>query len=359
MAERVGDDLEVVEIDEEDGDVTHAPAEEAGQALEEELAVGQAGEGIVVGLPRELLFGVLVLGDVDAVADPRLRRAVGTGKLGVTPQPPAASVAVAQLELLTGGREGTPGEVAGQDEVGEAAPRRVGPDALGQHDVGALYETVEVDERHADRGLLKGRPEALLGGGGERAGVLVQPPVHDVDQRDHPDEARMDGGPPPRMGEGGRMVVDRAGIDQAHEPVVQQDEGARQQVREPLLVERQEGDRHEEVEVALDGAVHEMHDHRRGGQQTDGHGGRTDPLRQAVARRDGAGQGDRCGVDRRVPERVAEEEPPGQEHDRVGPHDADHPRVTVPPDLRWQRMAARQSGDESRERSHGRVVGTR
>jgi len=119
VAERVVDDLEVVQVDEQDGDAPLG-AERAAEALEEELAVGQAGERVVVGLPGELGLGGLALGDVDAVADPRLRTPVAPGEQRVVPQPPCAGTGVAQLDLAT-----VRGERAAA-ERGRAGPRRRG-----------------------------------------------------------------------------------------------------------------------------------------------------------------------------------------------------------------------------------------
>ena len=70
VAEAVVDGLEVVEVEEHDGEAA-ALAPRAGRgvadALAEQRAVGQAGDGIVEGLVRELLLERLALGDVAAL----------------------------------------------------------------------------------------------------------------------------------------------------------------------------------------------------------------------------------------------------------------------------------------------------
>ena len=285
VAERVVDDLEVVEVDEQHGDAP-AGAQRAAEALHEQLAIGQAGERVVVGLPGELLLGGPALGDVDAVADPRLRTAVAAGEQRVVPQPPRARVGVAQLDLAAVGGERAAAEVARVDEVRERPARRVGAEALAERGVGALDDAVEAREGHADRRVVEGVAEALATVHRVGARLLVEPPVHDVDDAEGADEERVDARPAPRVGDGVGVVVDRGRLERAHEPVVAEDEGEGQQVGEPLLVEGEDADHHEEVEVALDGAVHEVHhDGRRGQQPHADRDGAAAPRERAGARR--------------------------------------------------------------------------
>jgi hypothetical protein len=355
VAERVVDDLEVVEVDEEHGDAPGAPAEIAGQALEEQLAVGQAGERVVVGLPGELLLGVAVLGDVDAVADPRPRRAIGAVEVRVAPQPPAAAVAIAQLELLPDRGEGAAREIAGEDEIRELAADRIAADALGQADVRALHDAVEPDERDADRRLLEGRAEALLGGGGEGAGVLVQAPVREVDGAERRDVGGVDRRPAPWVLDRGMVVVDRRGGEHAEDRVMGEDEGEREQVGEPLLVEGEHADDEEEVEVRLDRPVHEVHDHGRGAEQPDAGGRRPADPRQVRIRRDEGAEQQRRGVERRVPQRVVDHQAPREQHDGVGPEQPHHPGMPLPPQLGREGVATGKDRRQARYCSHGQV----
>src|SRR4029079_11212572 len=69
VAQAVVDDLEAVHVDEEDGEAVVGPpgreADRLAEAVEEEGAVGKAGQGIVEGVVDELLLEGLALGDVD------------------------------------------------------------------------------------------------------------------------------------------------------------------------------------------------------------------------------------------------------------------------------------------------------
>ncbi len=72
MAEGVVDQLEVVQVDEEDGQVgapLHGNQQLALELVVEQRAVAQAGEGVVVGQPVQLGFGRLAIGDVGERAD--------------------------------------------------------------------------------------------------------------------------------------------------------------------------------------------------------------------------------------------------------------------------------------------------
>ena len=68
MAEAVVDELEAVEVEKEDGEVVVLVATPAGHGLpepvEEQVAVGQAREGIVQGVVEDLLLRTLARGDV-------------------------------------------------------------------------------------------------------------------------------------------------------------------------------------------------------------------------------------------------------------------------------------------------------
>ena len=86
--------------------------------------------------------------------------------------------------------------------------------------------------------------------------------------------------------------------------VVEDDVERREQERDPVLVERQHDDHHEEVEVRLDVAAGDVDDERRCGQQAGGDDRRAQlaAVGEAV---DDRGGGHRRGVERRVPDREA------------------------------------------------------
>ena len=79
VPERVVDRLEVVEVEEEDGVVAPARGEQLAEPVEEERAVGQAGERVVEGLVLEAALELAQLGDevLEAVVLQRDARVVG------------------------------------------------------------------------------------------------------------------------------------------------------------------------------------------------------------------------------------------------------------------------------------------
>ena len=81
------------------------------------------------------------------------------------------------------------------------------------------------------------------------------------------------GGPDPRVA---AVAVDRVRRDRAQDAVLEHHVADRDPEREPVLVEREHGDHHEEVEVGLDLAVPGVHEHRRRGRA-----GRTRPRSSA------------------------------------------------------------------------------
>ena len=92
VAERVVDDLEVVEVDEQHRDLERLRRRRSAslQALQEERAVRQAGERVVVGLVVELALDALALGDVEARGETQYGgRAVAVVDERVLPQRPS------------------------------------------------------------------------------------------------------------------------------------------------------------------------------------------------------------------------------------------------------------------------------
>ena len=178
VAEAVVDVLEVVQVDEQDGQVALA---RAGQGvldpLGEQGAVGQAGQPVVEGLVDELGLQLLAVRDVAGVehqaADVGVFEQVGGDRLGVQP----GAVAVAHAPGLGGrhprpqgrlGHEpGHPLAVVGVDQAERVAVDQVGrvvaehpPDRLAVVADGA----VGVDDADHVGGVLDQRPEPLLAG---------------------------------------------------------------------------------------------------------------------------------------------------------------------------------------------------
>ena len=67
-----------------------------------------------------------------------------------------------------------------------------------------------------------------------------------------------------------RVVVDALRGQHAAEPVVEHDVGDCDEEGDPVLVERQHADHHEEVEVRLDVAARQVDEDRRRGDQAEG-----------------------------------------------------------------------------------------
>ena len=71
VAERVVDDLEVVDVEEQDGDAGSATAravERPVEVLAEQRPIGEPGQGIVEGVVEQLRLETLLLGGVDEQA---------------------------------------------------------------------------------------------------------------------------------------------------------------------------------------------------------------------------------------------------------------------------------------------------
>jgi hypothetical protein len=175
------------------------------------------------------------------------------------------------------------------------------------------------------------------------AGQLVGAPGRDVDARHRGDERRVDGRPQPRLlRRGGVRTVDRRGVDRPHDAVVDQDVGDRQAPRDPVLVERQQRDDHEEVEVRLGDPAPEVREDRRAGDQA-----------QRADRRAGArvqppgGAGDRADQDRQrveqdVGQRVAAGDGEDRQPDDVQPQEHQNGAVARLERGSRQRAAGRQ-----------------
>ena len=120
------------------------------------------------------------------------------------------------------------------------------------------------------------------------------------------------------------------GVERAHQPVVHEHVQEREQVREPLLVRREQRDHHEEVEVRLDAAVPQVHEHRRGGQQREADGGRAAVARQlAGGRRASAKTATGTISIGGAPQRLARDEREEQQRGDVRPRDRGHRTVAL------------------------------
>ena len=134
---------------------------------------------------------------------------------------------------------------------------------------------VDVDDRQGRRPPHRSRQsvgdpvveEAPIGEAGERVPhrlLLVELPSHDARCAGGENEASVDEGPTDRLRHRGGVVVDRARSQRADQSVVDDDEPDRGEERQPVLIQGQDPDHHEEVEVHLDGAAGEMYQHRGG-----------------------------------------------------------------------------------------------
>ena len=179
-----------------------------------------------------------------------------------------------------------------------------------------------------------------------RTYVLVEAPGRDACDSRCGHERAMDGSPFPWVRHGIGMVVDTARVEHAHQAVVYDDIGGCEQEGNPILVEREQGDHHEEVEVALDRPTPGVHQQRGGCDQAqrDDHRGES-----AVAARHRRQYGKhrqrrtvQHGVENAVPTQKREE----GERRHVRPENCQQRVVPAKPDVLGQRAAMReQSGD--------------
>ena len=127
-----------------------------------------------------------------------------------------------------------------------------------------------------------------------------------------------------------------------------------QQIRDPVLAERQEDEHDEEVKVHLDVAAGEVHEDGRGAHQPEADGRRAHgaagplPAREQREERHDAALGDRVQDRRVVEERAERELPPAPEdgadqrdHSRVGPRERHEEAEAGAPDLLGQGTTGR------------------
>ena len=199
-------------------------------------------------------------------------------------------------------------------------------------------------QAHADHRVLEGRAEPLLAlaRGLERvvlalAHALVQAPRDDRGEAGRGHEGGVDPRPLPGMGDRVGVVEDRVAAERRPEAVMDDHVEGREQERDPVLVQRQQRDHHEEVEVRLDVAARDVHDERGGRQQAGGDDRRAQLAPVGVARAD-RGERDRHRVQQRVPDRIALDEAEDEQSRRVQPQDGEHPPVALLPALVGQRL---------------------
>ena len=139
-------------------------------------------------------------------------------------------------------------------------------------------------------------------------GRLAHAPGDDADHARRQQEPAVDARPEPGRGEGRRVVVDVGGKEHADDPVMQDDVGHGQQERHPVLVERENAHHDEEVEMHLDVAAGQVHEHRRRRHQTERGDGGAHAASKRWNRGDDRGRRDRAAFEQRVPATVAEAE---------------------------------------------------
>jgi hypothetical protein len=172
--------------------------------------------------------------------------------------------------------------------------------------------------------------------------VLVEPPGEDVRHRGGQHERPVDPGPQPRVALGRAVVVHGARRQHPDDAVVQHDEQDRETERHPVLVQRDDADHDEEVEVHLDVAAGQVHQHR--GRRDEAERRRRGPQHPAVVahQRDRAARPDRGHVGERVQGAVVGRETHHEQRGYVQPHqDRDAAMARVPPVV-GERAAARQ-----------------
>jgi hypothetical protein len=168
-------DLEAVEVEEQQPDLL--PSGERGvEPGQQQAAVRQVGEGVVRGGVAEHRLGALALGDVLDLYDDPGRDASGTAEQGGRHMPPAqATIRAAQPHLEPDAGLGSAEAAQARDravpvqavhDLLEARPeQRCGrfSDEQRQGAVDLQDGQLEVDERHADGGVLEGGRELQLG----------------------------------------------------------------------------------------------------------------------------------------------------------------------------------------------------
>ena len=363
VAERVVDDLEVVEVDEQDRDLERLRVgDRLLQALQEERcgsagrSAGRGGPGSRAGARRPCAWRCRGSGR------PSTRAASSrswTSECCHRPQPmsPLAHMKRRSISTpATGGQapsrssSGASGVDAGADELGSSER----PVASVRGDRWCAGSTPSRPTMAmpigASSNAERKRSSALARG---LAGVLVHAPGDDVHDAQRADERGVDAGPAPRMLDRGVVREDGVGGQRAHQPVVHEHVQEREQVREPLLVGREQGDHHEEVEVRLDAAVPQV---------TSTAEEVSSEKQTAAARRfaesslrpaSHANTAIGTQLEGGSAERLARDQREQQQRGDVRPRDRGHRAVALEPVLARQRLAAREAVAPSGDGRHG------
>jgi hypothetical protein len=120
----------------------------------------------------------------------------------------------------------------------------------------------------------------------------------------------------------------------------------REQKREPVLVEREQGDHEEEVEVRLDLPVPEVDEDGRGGDQADGSRHGAHPARQPRPRRDRRGGADERGLEHGVDHPVPARDREDREAARVESDGGDDPAMSLFPGPVREELALGKGGED-------------
>ena len=283
VAERVVDDLEVVEVDEQDRDLERLRRRRSPRCrrCRKKRAVREPGQRVVVRLVVELALDALALGDVEEVADPVGGRVVAVVDERVLPQAPADR------------RRRRTGSGARSRRRRPAARRRRGPPRARASSSAAPTSSSSVrpvasHRRSLMRWTTPSRPTMAIPIGAssnaerKRSSLSREASRASSFMRQETmltmPSALMNAAWTAAQRHGcslrGGVGEDGVGVERAQQPVVHEHVQEREQVREPLLVRREQRDHHEEVEVRLDAAVPQVDEHRRGGQQREADGGR-------------------------------------------------------------------------------------
>ena len=330
--------------------------ERAADPLVEEEAVRQPRHGVVVRLVLQQRLGVAAGREVHHVRDGVADVPLGIVDARALDQRPAVGPVGAPVARLGGHRVGVAaqgGRAALVDDVDadhRLEPVDGVPGHLRQRPVRAHEAAVAGDDGHPDRSVLEGAAELLLALERACPHVLVEPPRDDVDDAQRQHEERVDERPLPGVADGVGVVVDALRVERPDQPVVDQDEPDRDQVRHPLLVVGEHRDHHEEVEVRLGRAVREVHQRGRRGERSErDHAGARpagEPRRRGAGR--GHGDADEAGAQAQQ-RRVLDQDAEQREPDDVAPHHAEHPPMAALPHVPRQRAAARQRVGEPHE----------
>jgi hypothetical protein len=223
-----------------------------------------------------------------AVDGPALVHRIGGGRTGRRREPPVAGRDVGRHPVDRHDRELA---VVGPDEHGAAAGADPSNPVLDhrRRDVvqgGGPGERLggRLQAHHAIGQLRSGAQLRLLGLGPPQAAAepLVLLPGDDVGAGGGEHEQRVDQRPAPRVAPGVRRRVDRLRVVGPDDAVLEGHVGHGEQVRNPVLVEHQQADDHEEVEVGLDAPTRQVH-HERGARDQGGGGeARPDPPAERV-----------------------------------------------------------------------------